>query len=166
MGRMTTFAVGMVLAFVAGVTVSFFTLPLWVGFLINIAKEGPRTDWLGFVGAVFGGFATLGAGVAAWAAVQRQIAAPDEARRRAQAEAKNVGVVAISQLVHVSSMLLYSVQIALAANTQNAQREWDGVVDRVCAQVSVMLDHFVLREIASELEVNDRAHFLMIILRL
>jgi hypothetical protein len=58
-----------------------FTLPLWVAFAINIAKEGSRTDWLGFSGAVITAFVTLAAGISAWFAVQQQIAAPEEARR-------------------------------------------------------------------------------------
>jgi hypothetical protein len=44
MGRpLTIFSVA-VLAFFAGVTVSFFTLPFWVIFAINAAKDGPRSD--------------------------------------------------------------------------------------------------------------------------
>ena len=43
-----------ILAFCAGISASFFTLPLWVVFAINVSKEGSRTDWLGFVGSLLG----------------------------------------------------------------------------------------------------------------
>jgi hypothetical protein len=164
--RLSTLATAVILAFFAGAFLSFFTLPLWVAFAINIAKEGNRTDWLGFSGAVFAAFMTLTAGIIAWYAVRQQIAAPEEARRRSQDEAKYVGVVPLAQLIHVASQLLYAVQIASAANTPVAIGEWDGVVDRTCTQVSAMLDHFALREIASEMPVDDRIHFLIIVLQL
>jgi len=164
--RISTVVAVAIVAFFAGTVVSFFTLPLWVAFDINIAKEGSRTDWLGFSGAVFAAFVTLAAAIVAWFAVQQQIAAPEEARRRSQNEAKYVGVVALAQLVHAASALLYAVQIALAANTPAAIADWDGVVDRTCIQVSAMLDHFALREIASEMQVDDRIHFLIVVLQL
>jgi hypothetical protein len=164
--RLSTLATAVVLAFFAGAFLSFLTLPLWVAFTVNIAKEGNRADWLGFSGAVIAAFITLAAAISAWFAVQRQIAAPEEARRRSQGEAKYVGVVALAQLIHVASALLYAVQIASAANTPAAMGQWNGVVDRTCTQVSAMLDHFALREIASEMPVDDRIHFLIIVLQL
>jgi hypothetical protein len=66
--RLSTLAT-VILAFFAGASISFLTLPLWVAFAINIAKEGNRTDWLGFSGAVFAAFMTLTAGIIAWLAV-------------------------------------------------------------------------------------------------
>ncbi|MDD1533043.1 MULTISPECIES: hypothetical protein [unclassified Bradyrhizobium] len=48
-----------IVAFCAGMSVSFFTLPVWVGFMITVAREGSRTDWLGFAGAIVGAAATL-----------------------------------------------------------------------------------------------------------
>jgi hypothetical protein len=164
--RRPTLAVAVTVAFFAGTCVSFFTLPLWVAFIVNLAKQGARADWLGFSGAVFAAFMTLTAAIIAWFAVQQQIAAPEESRRHSQAEAKYVGVVALAQLVHAASTLLYAVQIARAANTLTATAEWDGVVDRTCTQVSTMLDHFALREIASEMPVDDRIHFLIVVLQL
>lgn len=61
------------LAFAGGISVSFFTLPLWVIFASNIAREGARTDWLGFAGSIIGAAMTVAAAGIAWAAVQRQI---------------------------------------------------------------------------------------------
>lgn len=70
--RITYLTVG-ILAFVAGTAVSFFTLPIWVTTAINIAKEGNRSDWLGFFGSVIGAVMTLIAALVAWFAVQQQI---------------------------------------------------------------------------------------------
>ncbi|WP_316174409.1 hypothetical protein [Bradyrhizobium sp. SZCCHNRI1073] len=51
-------------------------------FAINIAKEGSRTDWLGFTGSVIGALVALIAAVIAWTAIQNQISA-DERRAKA-----------------------------------------------------------------------------------
>jgi hypothetical protein len=57
------------IAFCVGLSISFFTLPIWIVIVVNVAKDGNRTDWLGFTGAVIGALATLaGAGVALYAA--------------------------------------------------------------------------------------------------
>jgi hypothetical protein len=65
-----------ILAFCAGAAVSFVTLPVWMAFVVNIAKEGSRTDWLGFIGTIFGSLVTGGVAAAAiyvaWRAVMRQ----------------------------------------------------------------------------------------------
>ena len=164
--RLSTLATVAVVAFCAGAFVSFFTLPLWAAFVINIAKEGNRTDWLGFSGAVFAAFMTLAAAVIAWFAVRQQMTTAEEARLRSQEEAKEIGCVALSQPIHVASALLYAVQIASAANTPEAIREWDGIVDRACVQVSAMLDHFAIRDGASGMSVGDRLHYLIIVLQL
>ncbi len=44
------------LAFFAGGVVSFFTLPIWIIPLIQIGREGSRSDWLSFAGAMGGSF--------------------------------------------------------------------------------------------------------------
>lgn len=64
-GRLGTVSIAL-LAFGAGTVVSFFTLPLWVTVLINAAREGSRTDWLGFAGGLIGNVLT---GVIAAAAI-------------------------------------------------------------------------------------------------
>jgi hypothetical protein len=62
-----------ILAFCAGMTVSFFTLPMWVVFVSNVAREGARADWIGFAGSIIGASMTVGAAIVAWFAVQAQI---------------------------------------------------------------------------------------------
>ncbi len=47
-----------VLAFCAGTVVSFFTLPIWIIPLVEAAREGSRSDWLGFAGALISGALT------------------------------------------------------------------------------------------------------------
>jgi hypothetical protein len=65
------------LAFCAGIAASIFTLPLWVTVMINAAKEGSRTDWLGFAGGLIGNLVTaVVAGIAiyfAWRGIMRQL---------------------------------------------------------------------------------------------
>jgi hypothetical protein len=73
-----------ILAFVAGTAVSFFTLPIWVTTAINIAKEGNRSDWLGFFGNVIGAAMTLIAALVAWFAVQQQIRNTNDQLRAAE----------------------------------------------------------------------------------
>jgi hypothetical protein len=46
------------LAFAAGSVVSFFLLPIWVVPLIEYARTGSPSDWLGFAGAVIGSVLT------------------------------------------------------------------------------------------------------------
>jgi hypothetical protein len=71
-------------AFVAGTAVSFFTLPIWVATAINIAKEGNRSDWLGFFGSIIGAVMTLIAALVAWFAVQQQIRNTNDQLRAAE----------------------------------------------------------------------------------
>ena len=53
------------LAFCAGSVVSFFLLPIWVIPLIEAAREGSRSDWLGFAGTLISGALTSVVAVAA-----------------------------------------------------------------------------------------------------
>jgi hypothetical protein len=82
--RITYLTVG-ILAFFAGTAVSFFALPIWVATAINIAKEGNRSDWLGFFGSIFGAAMTLIAALIAWFAVQQQIRNTNDQLRAAEA---------------------------------------------------------------------------------
>jgi hypothetical protein len=67
-----------VIAFIAGLAASFFLLPLWVMTAINIARDGNRTDWLGFAGGLLGNLLTAlvaaGAIYFAWRGIMQQIA--------------------------------------------------------------------------------------------
>ncbi|KWV58115.1 hypothetical protein AS156_35435 [Bradyrhizobium macuxiense] len=65
------------IAFAAGTAASFFLLPLWVMWAINIAREGNRSDWLGFVGGFLGdaltAFVAAIAVYYAWRGINRQL---------------------------------------------------------------------------------------------
>jgi hypothetical protein len=66
-----------VLAFVSGIAVSFFTLPLWITVLVNAAREGNRADWLGFAGGLIGNILTGAVAavaiVVAWRGIKHQL---------------------------------------------------------------------------------------------
>jgi hypothetical protein len=79
-----------VIAFTAGLSVSFFTIPLWVTFAINVAKEGSRTDWLGFTGSVIGALVALIAAAIAWTAIQHQISADEQRAKADRVEVENL----------------------------------------------------------------------------
>ena len=101
------------LAFCAGMTASFFTLPLWVTMAINVAKIGPRADWLGFLGSVLAGAMTLIGAVIAWFAVQRTIVA----QRQLATEERDDLLVAINEeladIFHMINTVWRSVERAL-----------------------------------------------------
>jgi hypothetical protein len=80
----STFLIIGVPAFFAGTAVSFFTLPIWVTMAINFAKEGNRSDWLGFFGSIVGAAMTVVAALVAWFAVQQQIRTTNEQVRSAE----------------------------------------------------------------------------------
>jgi hypothetical protein len=82
-----------VLAFCAGLSVSFFTLPLWITFAINVAREGNRSDWIGLFGSVLGAIMTLIAAAVAWFAVQEQIQAQESDKQLEKEEAKFAAVI-------------------------------------------------------------------------
>jgi hypothetical protein len=60
-------------AFFAGTAVSFFTLPVWVSFVISVSREGSRTDWLGFGGNIIAAAMTITAAVIGYFAIKRQL---------------------------------------------------------------------------------------------
>jgi hypothetical protein len=114
MGPRINFSLAVVAAFCAGIALSFFTLPLWVTFAINIAREGNRADWLGFTGSLIGAVVALIAAIIAWFAVQQQIAAQmlasqqervDRAQtmERQEAEAKAAAKIVLTQTVHAAA---------------------------------------------------------------
>jgi hypothetical protein len=124
------------------------------------------SDWIGFAGNIVAGVMTLIGAAIAWFAVQRQINLQETNRIQAQQEAKVVGVIVLSKPVHAASALLYAIQIASAANNPAAVSKWDNVVQQATNQVAGMLDHFAVRQISTEMEVNDRALFLMVVTHL
>jgi hypothetical protein len=174
MGRPFTIISVAVLAFFAGVTVSFFTLPFWVVFAVNAAKGGARSDWLGFSGSVIAGTVTLIAAIIAWFAVNRQIKSQEETVARAEVhaelakqqqlvDAKIAATIAVTQPMHAAATLLYSVKIAIAANTTDSINRWDIATTQACSQLAFTLEHFTLRDVAGNLAIDARATYLILV---
>jgi hypothetical protein len=166
-----------VLAFFVGVATSFFTLPLWVIMMINAAKAGSASDWLGFSGSVIAGLMTLTGAIIAWFAVQLQIRSQERTTARAEiiaqvakdqqnADSKIAAVIGLTQPIHVASMLLYSVRTRLAAKSKPDIAQWQTATDQACAQLKTALEHFSLREISADLAIDDRAPYLIVLSQL
>jgi hypothetical protein len=177
MGRPFTIVSVAVLAFFAGLTVSFFTLPFWVVFAVNAAKGGPRSDWLGFSGSVVAGTVTLIAAIIAWFAVSQQIKSQEEtvaraefhaelAKQQRREDAKIAAILAIAQPMHAAATLLYSVRITIAANTTDSINQWDLAAKQACSQLAFTLEHFTLRDVARDLAIDDRAIYLILVSQL
>jgi uncharacterized membrane protein YcjF (UPF0283 family) len=117
MGPKVNIAAIATVAFFAGTSVSFFTFPLWVAFLISLAKDGSRADWFGFAGSVFGAVMVLIGAVIARFAVQEQIRADrlasdqkrvEEAEKaeRQEEAAKQAATIVLTQTVHAAAAVL------------------------------------------------------------
>jgi hypothetical protein len=170
-----------VVAFAAGVSVSFFTLPLWVTFAINVAKEGSRTDWLGFAGSVVGAGVALLAAIIAWFAVQQQIIAQrlateqvrvDEVQRveQQQAEAKFAARIVLTQTVHAAAaalnvagqLLELMARGAVRAQIEAKREEFK----RIMQSLKATMDHFAIAEAWKGLSIEDKANYLIVTARL
>ncbi|MEA2883470.1 MAG: hypothetical protein QOH32_2726 [Bradyrhizobium sp.] len=77
MKKELTYAVVGLCAFTAGLSVSFFTLPLWVATIAGVARQGNRSDWLGFAGGIAGNSITAAVTIAAiyfaWMGIKQQL---------------------------------------------------------------------------------------------
>ena len=112
------------MAFFAGTVVSFFTLPVWVTFAINVAKEGSRADWLSFAGGIFGGFVTLLAASIAWSAVQNQIAAAREVATTREREVWSVLRSDLADVIAKVNSVWKHIDRALLDTTDESLRRW------------------------------------------
>lgn len=112
--------VAIAVAFTAGVSISFFTLPLWVTVAINVAKEGSRTDWLGFAGSVIGAVVALVAAVVAWFAVRQQITAQRFAAEEARIEEiKNVRAALRTEIATYAKYVIDALKICQEIATKD-----------------------------------------------
>ena len=166
-----------VLAFAIGATCSFFTLPIWVTFAINVAKEGSRTDWLGFAGSVIGAGVALIAAIIAWFAVQQQISAQRleaEQRRteeiekteRQQAEAKFAARIVLTQTVHAAAAAFNVADQLLEAIDRAALRPEIAHRMQKYAQVMrslrITMDHFAVAQAWQGLGIEDKTNYLIV----
>jgi hypothetical protein len=165
------------LSFVVGTASGIFLLPIWVRPVLAAIQDGKPADWIGFAGAIVGAIGVLiGAALAFWA-VQRQIAAASALeeekvrRERAslqvrQAETKEAALVVMSQPVHAATAALFGIRRYLKSTSSNDMIKWSRATVQAMAQLEQALNHFSLRELAGDLEINDRLHYVMVLSRL
>jgi hypothetical protein len=176
-------ATAVILAFFAGLVVSFFTLPIWVTFVINFAREGGRSDWIGLFGNVIGVMMTLIAAVVAWFAVQQQIRAQELSAQRAieqqagtrereMAEAKFAATMILTQPVHAAATALNTIDQALESLTRSlggggphAMLEFAKKKENVAQAMSALkatMNHFAIAQAWQGLSIDDKTNYLII----
>jgi hypothetical protein len=162
-----------VLAFCAGLSVSFFTLPLWITFAINVAREGNRSDWIGLFGSVLGAIMTLIAAAVAWFAVQEQIQAQESDKQLEKEEAKFAAVIVLTQPVHAAAAALNIVDQTLTAilrslreggteylkNATDVSRKKDSLAKCMTA-LAAATNHFSVSQAWQGLGVEDIPYLL------
>jgi hypothetical protein len=132
--------------------------PKWIGCAMA-AHESLAAGLIGLWAAIF----------AAWLAysgIKMQI---DEDRRKTairQIAAKEAAVLAITQAVHAAAMTLYAVTQAQKAQDQQQIAHWDGLIDKGAKFIEEGLNHFTVRELVRDLEIDDRLLYVTIIGRL
>jgi hypothetical protein len=149
-------------------------LPIGVPYIF---KDDIRpADWLGFAGNVVVAGVALFAAAIAWEAVQRQIFAAKEIEdaktEREQQElalrqevARFAAVTVLTQPVHAASAVLFAIRSYLKAKPQELVM-WTKASDGAIAQLAETLNHFGLREVAGDLQIDHRLHYLMAVSRL
>jgi hypothetical protein len=152
---------------------------------INAAKDGPRSDWLGFSGSVVAGAVTLIAAIIAWFAVQRQIKAQEQAEQRAserlaeqseiaQTAAKDAARIVLTQTVHVAAAVMNVTEQVLEAAAEPTVVGSVGYVkpgrldlaraklDKVMAQLKATMSHFAVAEAWKDLGSEDKGNYLIV----
>jgi len=166
-----------VAVFCAGLSASLFLIPYWIGPFLSAAASKNPADWIGFAGSFAAGIMTIVAAVVAWFAVQAQIRAQAEVTKTAeevrqyeleahQIAAKFTATIAVTQPVHSAAAVLFSVRKAMTATLQKDIDDWDAATKQACGQLEKTLDHFSLKQAGPEMNVNDRALFLILVVQL
>src|SRR5262249_28244110 len=124
--------------------------------------------WQSLIGSLVGAAGTVFAGWLAFHAVQRQIAHTEPQLGQSQEAAKVAATMALTQPVHAAATTLYVIRLAYAASDagEDERTQADRVVERSIGQLARALEHFSLKEIARDLDSNNRALYLGILLRL
>jgi hypothetical protein len=181
MGPKITYWGVAVLAFCAGTAVSFFTLPVWVAFVINLAKDGGRSDWIGFAGNVFAGVVTLIAAIVAWFAVQQQIrsqeqvaeaarAVQEQHREKSEADAKRAARLVLAPAVHATATALYIAnRIDELANIPEIKSNDVRILEaaerfeKMMRVLKSIISHFAVAEVWHGLEIGDKTTYLIVV---
>jgi hypothetical protein len=154
-----------------------FWAPNYIPAIAELLKNGLNEQWLGFLGALIAAFSAIGAAVIAWFAVQRQIRSQERNIERAetlrlaerdqkQIAAKFTATVALTQPVHSAATVLYGVRMAIAAKSPDEVLLWDSATKQACGQLEQTLNHYSLREIGPEMNIDDRVPFLILVVQL
>ncbi len=150
-------ALAVALFALTGTTDNFFNEQSWL------------FKWQSLLGSLLGAAGTILAGWLALHGVNRQIAHTQKQLLRSQEAAKIAATIAFTQPVHSAALTLCLVRIAHARSYQGnivGRAEADRLVERSIEQLKAALEHFSLREVASDMDSLSRAHFLAVIGRL
>jgi hypothetical protein len=147
------------------------------------------SDWIGFAGSVLAGAITLLAALIAWFAVQRQIAAQEDAEARASqrlaeqrdaqmSNAKEAATIVLTQPVHAAAAAMnvtcqyldaVARQQPLGVGAQGymgeRQREAQLIkpnLDKVMSQLKASMSHFAIAEAWKDLGIEDKSDYLMV----
>jgi hypothetical protein len=140
-----------------GTTDNFFNEQSWL------------VRWQSLLGSLLGAAGTILAGWFALHGVNRQIAHTQQQLLRSQEAAKIAATIALTQPVHSAGFTLCLVRVAHARSYQGDlvdRIEADRLVEQSVEQLKAALEHFSLREVASDMDSLSRAHFLAVIGRL
>ena len=140
------------LAFTAGSAVSFFTLPIWVTFAVNLAREGNRSDWIGFAGSIVGAAMTIVAALVAWWAVDRQIRITKEIAGRDRLELRSIFLQDFEQYCPAIALVWRAVNRALLIDESAAVEK--------ARQDTVLIFLNYLPQLQQIESLNNKAHAL------
>lgn len=129
--------------------------PMYLGCAMA-SHEGLAAGLIGSAGALF----------AAWLAfdaVQEQIGEEKERLRRQQADAKQAAVICIIEPIDEAASTLAVVNRALAAKDAASQKRYDDLVTLGTAHLKSTLQSFAIRESATNLAIEDRVLYNLIV---
>ncbi|MGM4891241.1 hypothetical protein [Tardiphaga sp. 839_C3_N1_4] len=154
---------------------------------VSIASGDPikSSDWIGFAGNVVAGAMTLVAAIVAWFAVQsdiqeqkwrfdRELELKADANNIRQAEAKYAAAIVLSQTVHAAATVAHinkRMVDALSWPRSTAAENYSysfkiaeqmKLLDAAIPQLSMTLQYFAVAEAWRDLNIGDKAGYLMI----
>jgi hypothetical protein len=158
-----------ILAAVIAAAVSFFTIPLWLTFTTNIAREGSRTDWLGFIGSVMGAMVALIAAIIAWFAVQAQIRAQKREAKKwrideekwiehQHREAKEAAVIVLMPIVQAAADAFNAIGKASPHEVEARKLKFE----RTMKTLKATMGHFAMAQAWQGLGLEDKTNYLIV----
>src|SRR5262249_20063501 len=136
----------------------------------SFSDESFLFRWKELIGAILGAAMTIGAGWLAYHAVRKQIAYDQAKVMQQQEAAKVAAVTAVSQPVHAAASVLFVMRTAQSARVERGRSAlWHSGHAQLAThfeRLKTSLKHFTLKEIAGDLNADDRTRYLMVILHL